>query len=71
MELCGSKVQLATLQENFINVIANSEIVHMMMLISIKQHLNNIWSSINEKVKQHWGWVEKKHCLEKKVIAKA
>ena len=31
-----------------------------MMLVCIKQHLNNIWSSIHEKVKQHWGWVEKK-----------
>ena len=25
----------------------------MMMLIYIKQHLSNIWSSIYEKVKQH------------------
>ena len=24
-----------------------------------KEHLSNIWSLINEKVKQHWGWVEK------------
>ena len=27
------------------------------------QHLSNIWSSIHEKVKQHWGLVEKKRCL--------
>ena len=27
--------------------------VSMMMLICIKQHLSNIWSSIHEKVKQH------------------
>ena len=32
----------------------------MMMLICIKQHLSHIWGSIYEKVKQHWGWVEKK-----------
>ena len=38
----------------------------MMMLICIKQHLSNIWSSIHEKVKQHWGWVEKKTLLIKK-----
>ena len=31
----------------------------LMMLICIKQHLSNIWSSIREKVKQHWAWVEK------------
>ena len=31
----------------------------IMMVMCIKQHLSNIWSSINEKVKQHWGWVEK------------
>ena len=24
-----------------------------------KQHLSKIWSSIYEKVKQHWGWIEK------------
>ena len=27
----------------------------MMMFIYIKQPLSNIWSSIQEKVKQHWG----------------
>ena len=27
--------------------------------VCIKQHLNNIWSYIYEKVKQHWGWIEK------------
>ena len=35
----------------------------MMMLICIKQHLSNIWSSVYENVKQHWGWVGKKRCL--------
>ena len=32
----------------------------VMMLICIKQHLSNTWSSIHEKVKQQWGIVEKK-----------
>ena len=32
----------------------------IMIVIYIKQHLSNIWSSIHKKVKQHWGWVEKK-----------
>ena len=27
----------------------------MMMLLSIKQHLGNMWSSIYDNVKQHWG----------------
>ena len=31
----------------------------MIMLICVKQHLNNIGSSIHEKVKQNWGLVEK------------
>ena len=31
----------------------------IMMVIYIKQHLSSIWSSIQEKIKQHWGWVEK------------
>ena len=33
-----------------------------------KQHLSNIWSSIHYKVKQHWGWVEKRYCLLKKCV---
>ena len=35
----------------------------LMMAICIKQHLSNIWSSIYEKLKQHWDWVEEKSCL--------
>ena len=38
----------------------------IMMLVCIKEHLSNIWSSVHEKVKQHWGWVEKRRCLQKK-----
>ena len=34
----------------------------------IKQHLSNIWGSIQEKGKQHWGWVEKKAMLIKKCV---
>ena len=37
-----------------------------MMIMCTKQHLSNIWNSIHEKVKQHWDWVEKKRCLQKK-----
>ena len=29
-----------------------------MLLTYIKQHLSNIWNSIHEKVKQHWGYAE-------------
>ena len=32
---------------------------HVMMVICIKQHLSNIWSSVHEKVKQHWALIEK------------
>ena len=39
-----------------------------MMLICIKQHLSNIWTSIHEKVKQHWGWVEKSVAYKKTVF---
>ena len=35
----------------------------MILVICIKQHQSNTWSSIYEKVKQHWGWIEKKRCL--------
>ena len=37
------------------------------MLICIRQHLSNIWSSIHEKVKQHQGWVEKSVASKKTV----
>ena len=30
-----------------------------MMVICIKQNLSSVWSSIHERVKQHWGWVKK------------
>ena len=36
------------------------------MSLCIKQHLSNIWDSIYEKVKLHWGWVKKKTLLIKK-----
>ena len=38
------------------------------MVRCIKQHLSNIWSSIHEKVKQHWGWVEKSDAYKKKHV---
>ena len=38
--------------------------------VYIKQHLSNIWSSVYEKVKQHWDWVEKKRCFKKCVYEK-
>ena len=33
--------------------------LNMIMVICIKQHLSNILSSVQGKVKQHWGWTEK------------
>ena len=41
----------------------------IMMLICIEQHLSNIWSSINKKLKQHGGGIEKKGFLIKKVCS--
>ena len=38
----------------------------MISVVCNKQHLNNIW--INKKVKQQWGWEEKKRCLQKKRV---
>ena len=32
----------------------------MMMTIGPKHHLSNIWSSNDQKGKQHWGWVKKR-----------
>ena len=41
----------------------------MTMLVCIKQHLSNIWSSIHEKVKQRWSWVEKRVAYKKSCIS--
>ena len=38
----------------------------IMMVICMKQHLSNIWSSIHEKVKQQWDGVEKNAVYKKK-----
>ena len=40
-----------------------------MIVICIKQHLSKIWSSIHEKVKQHWGSVEKKALFIKNIFS--
>ena len=31
------------------------------------QHLSKTWRWILEKGQQHWGWVEKKRCLQKNI----
>ena len=43
--------------------------IGIMIVICIKQHLSNILSSIHEKVKQHWGWVEKIVAYKKRVYS--
>ena len=42
--------------------------LNMIMALSIKQHLSKIWSSIHEKVKKDWGWVETEVLLIKKCV---
>ena len=39
-----------------------------MMATFIKQHLSNIWSSIDENVKQHWNWAENSFACNKKWV---
>ena len=54
------------LRTSFSRILATDKETHinsMMMLLCIAQHLSNIWSSVYENVKQHWGWVKKKRCL--------
>ena len=41
--------------------------LNMMMVTWIKEHLSKIWNSIHKKVKQQWGWVEKKVAYIKNV----
>ena len=40
-----------------------------MMVLIESEHLSNIWSLIYEKIKQQWGWVEKKRYLCKKMCS--
>ena len=40
--------------------------LRIMMVICIKEHLSNNWSSIHGQIKQHWGWVEKSVAYKKK-----
>ena len=37
----------------------------IMMLICIKQRVSNIWSSVHEKVMQHWDWFKKSVAYKK------
>ena len=46
----------------------NKMCLSIMTVIYIKQYLSNIWSSIHEKIKQHWGWAGKKAFLYKKAF---
>ena len=39
----------------------------VMMVMSIKQHLKNIWNSIIEKVVQLWRWLKKRVAYKKSV----
>ena len=39
--------------------ILNTKRISVSWCLMFKQHLSKIWSSIYEKVKQHWGCVEK------------
>ena len=38
----------------------NKMCLSILMDVCIKQHLSNIWSSVDEKVKQHWDWFKKR-----------
>ena len=38
------------------------------LVICIKKHLSNIWSSVYKYVKQHWGWFEKSVGYKKKHV---
>ena len=44
--------------------------LNKMIVISVKQQLSNVWSLIHEKVKQHWGWVEKNVAYKKTLLIK-
>ena len=48
--------------------ILNIKCLNIMMAILTKQHLRNIWSSIHQKVKQHWCWVEKSDTYKKSML---
>ena len=40
-------------------------LLSIMIVICIKKHPSNIWSSVHENVKQHWDWVKKRVAYKK------
>ena len=40
-------------------------LLSIMIVICIKKHPSNIWSSVHENVKQHWGWIKKRVAYKK------
>ena len=38
------------------------------MFVCIKQRLSNVWTSVHEKVKQNWDWVEKSVAFQKQYL---
>ena len=45
------------------DILSMKKRLSMIMFISVKQHLSNIWGSVYDKDKQHWEWVKKRRCL--------
>ena len=64
--LCHIYVIYFSLDKDMDINILNTKFVSMTACIKLK--LRNIWSSIHEKVKKHWGWVEKKALPIKKAF---
>ena len=52
----GLDVDMGTNMQNIANLVK-------LMSTYNKQHLSSIWDSNHQKVRQHWGWAVKKHCL--------
>ena len=45
--------------------ILNIKYKRITLVLCIKQHLSNIWNSIDRKAKQHCRWVEKELLIKK------
>ena len=51
-----------------LDIVNIKKCLNIMLLICIKQHLKIMWSSIHEKVRQHWRWIEKCVAYKKRCV---
>lgn len=69
MNVCWDRCGINKPRPRQVHKYTKYKICHSMMIfICIKKHLSSVWTSIQEKVKEHLGWVRKKSITYKKSV---